>query len=230
MASLKKSTLGFLEELKKNNNREWFAENKSRYEEEREKVILFADELLLEMQKHDKIQTISGKKSLYRIYRDVRFSKDKIPYKTHWSGHFIRATNELRGGYFFSLEKGNSFIAGGFWGPSPEDLKLLRHQIANDEEALRGVITAKSFKDNFGEMFGSQLKTAPKGFPKDHSAIDLLRYKQYILQHNFTDTEVLADDFPQKVTRIFKEMRPFLDLMSDFLITDLNGELLNTTN
>ncbi len=226
MAKIKKSAFTFLEDLNANNTREWFAENKPRYQEEREGLEQFADELLLEMNAHDTIGTVSGKKSLYRIYRDIRFSKDKTPYKTHWSGQFKRATSRLRGGYFFNIEKGNSFVAGGFWGPSPEDLKLLRQQIANDQDALREVINSKSFKTNFGEMLGDQLKTAPKGFPKDHSAIDLLRYKQYLVRHDFTDEEVVAKDFARKSSKVFQAMRPFFDLMSDFLTTDLNGELV----
>ena len=116
MATIKQSNLDFLKKIKKNNNREWFTEHKDAYEQEREIVIEFADDLLSKIKKHDNIETVSGKKSLYRIYRDVRFSKDKTPYKTIWSGSFSRATKLLRGGYYFHIEPGNSFIGGGFWG------------------------------------------------------------------------------------------------------------------
>ena len=224
MTKLASSCFDFLRELESNNNREWFTENKKRYQIEHEKVIDFADDLLDKMRSHDEIETPSGKKSLHRIYRDVRFSKDKTPYKSNWSGSFKRATTKLRGGYYFHIEEGNSFVGGGFWGPNSDDLKLLRDQIAYDEEALRAIIQSKSFKSNFGQLLGSQLKTAPKGFAKDHSAIDLLRYKQYILKHDFTDEEVLAEDFSVKVSAAFQAMRPMFDLFSNFLTTDLNGE------
>ena len=224
MTKIQSSAIHFLKELGTNNNREWFTENKKRYQEEHEKMISFADDLLEKMRTHDEIETATGKKSLHRIYRDVRFSKDKIPYKTNWSGSFKRATSKLRGGYYFHIEEGNSFVGGGFWGPSPDDLKLLRQQITYDESAVRKVIGNRSFKDTFGELLGTQLKTAPKGFPKDHSAIDLLRYKQFILKHDFTDEEVLADNFADKVSDVFHEMRPLFDLFSNFLTTDLNGE------
>ena len=224
MSKLQSSTFEFINQLKENNNREWFTENKKKYQEEHEIMIGFAEEVLSKMKEFDEIETASGKRSLQRIYRDTRFSKDKTPYKQYWGGGLKRATKQLRGGYYFHIEEGNSFVGGGFWGPNADDLKLIRQQIAVDEESLRSIITSKSFKSVFGELLGEQLKTAPKGFPKDHSAIDLLRYKQFLIKHDFTDEEVLADNFPEKVVETFKEMRPFFDLMSNFLTTDLNGE------
>lgn len=217
------STFAFLNKLHKNNNREWFQEHKEEYTTAHEDMIAFADELLMEMQKHDLIETISGKKSLYRIYRDVRFSKNKAPYKAHFAGSFKRATKALRGGYYFHIKKGESFLAGGFWGPDSKDLKHIRQQLAQNPDELREIINTTNFKKYFGELIGDRVKTAPKGFKKDDPAIDLLRYKQFILQHNFSDEEVLSDDFPQKIAAIFQEMRPFLDYMSDILTTDLNG-------
>jgi uncharacterized protein (TIGR02453 family) len=224
MTKIKPSAIKFLQDLSVNNNREWFTENKKTYQDEHEKMISFADDVLGKVRLQDEIETASGKKSLHRIYRDVRFSKDKTPYKTNWSGSFKRATNKLRGGYYFHIEEGNSFVGGGFWGPNSDDLKLLRQQISYDEQALRKILNSKTFKDNFGQLLGSQLKTAPKGFPKNHSAIDLLRYKQFILKHDFTDEEVLAEDFAEKISDVFHNMRPLFDLFSNFLTTDLNGE------
>lgn len=224
MSTLQTSTFEFLSDLKVNNNREWFTENKNRYQKEHEIVIAFADDVLNKMKAYDEIETTSGKKSLQRIYRDTRFSKDKTPYKQYWGGGLKRATKQLRGGYYFHIEEGNSFVGGGFWGPNADDLKLIRQQLAVDEESLREIISNPSFQSVFGELLGEQLKTAPKGFPKDHSAIDLLRYKQFLIKHDFSDEEVLADDFPEKVVEVFRAMRPFFDLMSSFLTTDLNGE------
>ncbi|RZM27697.1 MAG: DUF2461 domain-containing protein, partial [Pedobacter sp.] len=155
------SSLEFLKTLKANNNREWFAIHKDRYLAELELIEGFADELLNGLNTHDVIETLSGKKSLYRIYRDTRFSKDKIPYKTHWSGSFKRATKYRRGGYYFHVEPGNTFVAGGFWGPNPDDLKLIRESIAFDAEPLRAILKSPEFISSFGELRGDQLKTTP---------------------------------------------------------------------
>ena len=173
---------------------------------------------------HDNIETLNGKKSLYRIYRDVRFSKDKSPYKKHWSGGFKRATNLLRGGYYFHIEPDNkSMIAGGFWSPNKEDLLRIREEINMDASELKSIISENKFVAEFGGLKGDQLKTVPKGFPKDHEAIELLRYKQYIVWKNYTDDEVLSKGFSVNVDKTFKAMRPFFDYMSDILTTDSNG-------
>ncbi|MEM7108986.1 MAG: DUF2461 domain-containing protein [Bacteroidota bacterium] len=219
-----KNCLDFLSILKENNNREWFNEHKGIYLEAHGNLIEFADELLSLLHLHDQIETPTGKKSLFRIYRDVRFSKDKTPYQTHFSGGFRRATRHLRGGYYFRIQPGgNSLIAGGFWGPTTEDMKHIRLQIQADDQPLRHILQDQSFQQYFGGLEGEQLKTAPKGFPKDDPAIDLLRYKQLILTHSFSDEEVKDKNFALAVDKGFRNMRPFLDYMSDILTTDLNG-------
>ncbi len=226
MAKILPITLNFLNELTTNNNRDWFNEQKKNYLFAHENLIEFAQELLLEMKKHDNIETESGKKSLFRIYKDVRFSADKSPYKTHMSGSFKRATKLLRGGYYFHIQPGESFIGGGFWGPTSEDLKRLRQEIGENPEELRQIISEKSFLNNFETLKGEKVKTAPKGFQKDHPAIDLIRHKQFLLIKSFTDEEVLNSDFLSKVNHGFKSMRPFLNYMSEILSTDSNGESL----
>jgi uncharacterized protein (TIGR02453 family) len=218
-----KEVFKYLNQLKGNNQREWFMKNKPTYEACQDVMIEMTNELLKEMQSHDLIETVSGKKSLHRIYRDVRFSKDKTPYKTNWGGSFRRATAQRRGGYYYHLEPGGSFVAGGFWGPNKEDLKLIRDHLSQEGGDYRKVITQKVFKETFGEVHGDQLKKSPKGFDIDHPDIDLLRYKQFVLRHNFTDQEVLSQDFPKKASHVFQKMRPYFDLMSDFLTSDLNG-------
>ncbi len=224
MQSIQKSTLLFLKDLAKNNNRDWFADNKKRYSEELTKMIQFSDFVLEELNLHDEIETPTGKKSLYRIYRDVRFSKDKSPYKKHWAAYYRRATKYRRGGYYLHIEPGNkSFVAGGFWAPSKEDLQRIREEIAIDADELRAIITAKDFVRVFGQLRGEQLKTAPKGFPKDHENIDLLRFKQFIFWKEFSDEEVVQNDFAIKVNETFKTMRPFFDYFSEILTTDVNG-------
>lgn len=226
MKTLNKQNLDFLKELKQNNNRDWFLENKSTYEKNREAVVEFADEVLTLLNQHDQIETVSGKKSLYRIYRDVRFSKDKTPYKTHWASYFKRATKLLRGGYYLHIEPNNSFVGGGFWNPNPKDLKRIRTNILEFGEELEDIINSKDFRSNFGILKGEQLKVAPKGFDKNHKYIELLRYKQFLLSRNFTDKEVLSPNFAEQVNNSFKAMRPFFNYMSEALTTDENGELI----
>jgi len=221
-----KKTFEFLKVLDKNNNREWFQSNKNQYTEAHEEMIEFADQLIAEVSKHDVIQTPSGKRSLYRIYRDVRFGKDKTPYKTNWAGYLRRATAERRGGYYYQVGPKGSFVMGGFFGPNPPDLLHIRKQLEQDADPLRSVINSNEFKSFFGELLGSQLKTAPKGFDKEHPGIDLLRYKQFMVRHNFTQKEALSKDFPLVVANAFAQMRPFFDCMSDLLTSDLNGESL----
>jgi uncharacterized protein (TIGR02453 family) len=222
-ARIDKSGFDFLNALRSNNERDWFNANKPAFETEQQKIEAFADALLTELNKSDVIETQSGKKSLYRIYRDTRFSKDKTPYKTHWSGSFKRATKYRRGGYYFHIEQGNSFLGGGFWGPSKEDLKLIRDNIAFDAGPLREILNNGSFLSTFGELRGEQLKTTPKGFAADDDAIDLLRYKQFLLIRKFTDEEVLNEDFLSKAAETFRNMRPFFDYMTEILTTDSNG-------
>ena len=222
-ARIDKSSLDFLNLLRSNNERDWFNANKLAFETEQQKVEAFADALLAELNKSDVIETPSGKKSLYRIYRDTRFSKDKTPYKTHWSGSFKRATRYRRGGYYFHIEPNGSFLGGGFWGPSKEDLKLIRDNIAFDAGPLREILQSGSFVSAFGELRGEQLKTTPKGFAADDDAIDLLRYKQFLLIRKFTDEEVLNGNFLSVAAETFRNMRPFFDYMTEILTTDSNG-------
>jgi uncharacterized protein (TIGR02453 family) len=220
--AIEKDSLDFLTGLSKNNNREWFAGQKDRYLKARDNIIAFADALLVEMNKHDYIETASGKKSVYRIYKDVRFAKDKTPYNVHWSASFKRATKKRRGGYYFRIEPGNSGLAAGFWGPGPDDIKRIRQHIDANYEAWQQLLADKTLV-TFGSLFGEQLGSAPRGYAKDHPAIDLLRYKQFIFRCRFTDEEVLSPDFVQTVNERFRKLRPFLDFMSEVLTTDANG-------
>lgn len=217
------SSLAFLRELGKHNNRDWFNARKERFLEEQEQFIRFAEALLHEMNRHDRIETPSGKKSVLRIYRDTRFSKNKSPYHTRWALFFKRATKLRRGSYYLHLEPGNSFVEGGFWGPEAHDLKRLREEFSMDPAPLRKILKSKTFREMFGTLQGEQLKTAPKGFSTDDPAIDLIRYRQFLVVRKFSDKEVLAKNFLEKVNDTFRKMRPFLDYMSDVLTTDTNG-------
>jgi uncharacterized protein (TIGR02453 family) len=222
-AKISSSSFEFLKQLQKNNNRDWFAKHKDRYEQELVQIVNFADDLLERMNKHDQIENESGKKCLFRIYRDTRFSKDKTPYKNHWSGNLRRATKKRRGSYYFHIEPGKSFLGGGFWNPEPADLKRIRDEIAYDAWEFHKVFNNKTFKSTFGKLKGEQVQTTPKGFDSKHPEIELLRHKQFILIREFTDKEVMDANFVKEVNETFKRMRPFLNLMSDVLTTDVNG-------
>lgn len=219
MTAIEPAIFPFLHELKENNNRDWFATNKPRYQSIYNNFKAFATSVENQMSLHDEVEPVK----VYRIYRDVRFSKNKTPYKINFSGSFTRSTALKRGGYYFHVEAGNSFAGGGFWGPNSADLKRIRQDLAADPDSFRSVIQDKAFIDTFANLRGDQLKTAPKGYPKDHPAIDLLRYKQFLLLHEFTDEEVLAPNFAERVSDVFRAMRPFLNHMTDILTTDANG-------
>jgi uncharacterized protein (TIGR02453 family) len=222
--NLPPSVFSFLEQLKAHNDRNWFAANKAIYQQAATVVAAFADGLLEEMNKHDVIETASGAKSLYRIYRDIRFSKDKTPFSTYWGGRFKRAGKQRRGGYYYHLEPGGkTFLLCGFWAPDPQDLRLIREDIAFDPAPLRNILTDPVFVKDFGGLWGEQLKTSPKGFDSAHDAIDLLRYKQFLVRRQFSDEEVLNGSFFTLANQTFQSMRPFLDYMSEVLSADTNG-------
>ncbi|MEP7169363.1 MAG: DUF2461 domain-containing protein [Bacteroidota bacterium] len=221
--TIKKESINFLKTLSKNNNRDWFNKHKENYLEAHNNMVAFADALLIEMNKHDNIETTSGKKSLFRIYKDVRFSKDKTPYNIHWSGSFKRATKQLRGGYYFHIKPGNTFLAGGFWGPEPNDIKRIRQDIELNYKDWKKLLANKTLVKTFGKLIGHQVSTAPRGYAKDHPAIDLLRHKQFILKHDFADKEACNPDFVFKANDVFKKMRPFFNFTSELLTTDANG-------
>ncbi len=226
-STIRKESIDFLKALSKNNNREWFNQHKDKYIEAHNNIIAFADALLFEINKHDKIENSSGKESLFRIYKDVRFSKDKTPYNTRWHGSFKRATNKLRGGYYFNIQPGATFLAGGFWGPEPKDMKRIRQDIDLNFKSWKKLLSDKTLLSTFGKMTGDIVGSAPRGYPKDHPAIDLLRYKQFIFKYSFTDKEVCSPGFVKKVSGVYKKMRPFLNFMSEVLTTDVNGVPVN---
>jgi len=213
----------FLRDIEKHNDRDWFQEHKDTYETARTNVIAVADALIERLRTHDSIATESGKQCLYRIYNDTRFHKDKPPYKTWFGGSIGRVKPALRGGYYFRLKPGASFIACGFFSPEPADLKRIRIDIDQDLNAWRKLLKAKKLRDTFGDIMGDGVKTAPKGYAKDHPGIDLLRMKQFLFRRPLTDKEVLAPDLVERMDGIYRTIRPFFDHMSEVLTTDENG-------
>lgn len=220
---IEKSTLKFLKDLAKNNDREWFKANKDKYDTALVNMKGLMATVEAELNKVDMIES----QKVFRIYRDVRFSKDKSPYKTYFGGSFTRATAARRGGYYLGIQpNGKSMVAGGFWNPESKDLKRVREEMLVDEKGLRKIINSKKFKDLFGKLDGESLKNVPRGFDKESSAGDLLRLKQYLCYHPVTDKELTEPDFLNKIVKAYKGMRPLFDWMTGALTTNLNGESL----
>lgn len=211
----------FLKKLEKNNNRDWFTENKKEFKAIESTIKKSYKSLFEALKVHDDVDQFK----IFRIYRDVRFSKNKLPYKTHFGGSFQRRKPELRGGYYLHLEPNNaSFIAVGFWDPNKEDLLRIRKEFEMDASEMREIMNASPFKSIWGELEGDELISAPRNFDKEHPNIDLIRKKQYIFTKKFGDTEVLQADFLNTVNNAFKEIKPFFNYMSEVLTTNLNGE------
>lgn len=224
--TIQKATFTFLKDLAANNDRDWFQANKARYEAARSNVAEWTDRLIDRLNQADEIETPSGKKALFRIYRDVRFSKNKSPYKTNIAGHLTRSGKLRRGGYYFSIVPGQTVIGGGFYGIERDDLKRLREELAADGDPMREIMSDATFIDQFGEMLGEKLKTAPKGYDREHPNVDLLRYKQFYAFRSFTDREVTSDSFLDEAHQAMLALRPFFDYFTDVLTTNANGELI----
>jgi uncharacterized protein (TIGR02453 family) len=223
-ATIKPSTLKFLKDLAKNNNRDWFNAHKQSYLDAQQNMAFFIDELIQEMNKHDELDNVSGKQSMYRIYSDVRFKKDKSPYNARFAFSLQRSTKFKRGGYYCNIKPGNSYIACGFFGPNAADLNRIRHDISYNHKEWNKLLKSKAIASNFGGLTGEKVATVPRGFDKNHPGIQLLRHKQFILRHNLTDAEITSPAFLKEINRIYKSVRPFFDYMSEVLTTNPNGE------
>ena len=218
-----KTAIEFYKEIRENNNRPWFQDHKDTHDSVRDESKEFLQSWEEKMNKHDLIE----KSKLFRIYRDVRFSKNKTPYKTSISMSLSRQKPKLRGGYYLQITPDNqSFIAAGFWNPESSDLKLIRQNIDFDYDNFNKSISDPLLVSEWGELQGDKVKTAPKGYSKDHVAIELLRYKQFIFTKNFNDQEVTHPDFLNRVDYAFRAIRPFFNYMSEVLTHDINGEPL----
>lgn len=223
ITAVPQASLTFLKDLKKNNTREWMADHKSRYQDS-EKVLkdLYAT-IKTGLNETDEIEKLK----IFRINRDIRFSKDKTPYNVHRSASFSRAGAHRRGGYYLRIEPGNkSVVAGGFFNPEKEDLKRIRTEFHLDASEIRDILNDSVFAKAFPNGFETTnaVKTAPRDFEKDDPNIDLIKLKSFFVRKEFTDQEVMASDFSDRVLNHFRLLRPFFNYMSDVLTTDLNGE------
>lgn len=210
-----KEVVTFLKELAENNNREWFTAHKKQYKRAHDQFLDFVQELIFGVNQFDDLGALSAKECTFRIYRDVRFSGDKNPYKENM-GAYIANGGRRSGlaGYYFHIQPGDSFVAGGQYAPTKEQLAALRESIVEDSGPLRAVMVAEDFQKYFGGLGGEQVKTAPRGFKADHPEIDLLRYKNFVVSHKLTNEQVLAPDLLGNVLEMFRHLKPFNDCLN----------------
>jgi uncharacterized protein (TIGR02453 family) len=204
--------LRFLKELKINNNREWFAENKAWYEQARAEFENISKEFIVEISKFDDdIKHVEAKDCIFRIYRDTRFSKDKTPYKTHF-GVFVASAGgrkSQRGGYYLHLDPDGCFVAVGVWCPEPGMLKALRQSVFDNIEELNEIRNTPDFARYFNAFFEEdKLKTVPKGFPKDFAYVELLKLKHYMVEYKLDSSLNGSEDFVQQVVAIVQHAYP----------------------
>lgn len=212
-----KNILDFLRQLKKNNNREWFTENKPKFIVAKDEFETETKTLLDGIAKFDaKLEGVQPKDCIYRIYRDVRFGKDKTPYKTNFGA--VMAEGGRKSGkafYYLQIEPGgNTFVAGGLYMPPADQLKKIRQEIDYNAEDLQKILKQNSFKQQFPTMEGDKLKKAPKGYSPEDPNIELLKHKSYIIVHRFTDKEILDASFNKTCIKLFKLMKPFNDFLN----------------
>jgi len=200
----------FLEDLKFNNNREWFNANRKRYDEARGAAEALGAEIISQFKPVEDLDKTAAKDCFYRINRDIRFSKDKSPYKTNFGALIGKGGRKATGrSYYVNIEPGECFVAAGVYDPSPEVLKGIREAIALDPAKLRKIIEHPDFVRYFGAVRGETLKTAPKGYAADHPAIDLLKRKQFLAVHSMRDEEMLRDDAAAHIIEVCKALKPF---------------------
>lgn len=211
--------LDFLAELSAHNTKPWFDAHRPAYEAARGTFEQFIDGLIDEFRVADHLHGLTARECIARIYRDVRFAKDKSPYKTNFGALIAPGGWKTMGnGYYVSLQPhGQSMVAGGLYNPTPAQLDRFRRAIAADAAPLKKIRRAAAFVAAFGDIEGERLKTAPKGYDKAHPDIALLQLKQITVIHRFTDQAVLARDFARQVVGVCQAMRPFLNYLDEIL-------------
>ncbi|MBU1010807.1 MAG: DUF2461 domain-containing protein [Bacteroidetes bacterium] len=211
-----KEVLQFLEALAQNNNREWFEKNRNRYESARNEAIDLAEKIIGNLAlTNPGYGSLDPRKCIFRIYRDVRFSQDKSPYKTH-IGMFFNAGGKtaVRSGYYVHIEPGKSFIGGGVYGPPAPELKALRQEIYFHSAEFRAIIDNTQFRAVFGDLMEEKLSRPPKGFPADFNEIELLKYKHYVVGHDLNDVQVSDPGLVDRIMHTFNTMRAFNEFLN----------------
>ena len=206
----------FLNDLKENNNREWFLANKPRYESAKKTMESIAAKLIAGINEFDKsIRDINPKDTVFRIYRDVRFSPDKTPYKINIGSFIVKGGKKSNNaGYYFHIEPGNSFLGGGIHMPPADVLKKVRDEIYSNPSGLKNILDYPSFIEHFGQMDSDKLSRPPKGYDPGFEYIELLKFKSFTVGRNLSDEECKEKGLVSSVLGSFREMTPFLDFLN----------------
>ncbi|GAA4450904.1 DUF2461 domain-containing protein [Nibrella saemangeumensis] len=215
-ATLTVATLYFLRDLAQNNQREWFHMNRKRYEAARQEFEALIGQVLLQLTAIEPLPNTEVKDCIFRINRDIRFSKDKSPYKLNFAAAIgPGGRHSGRTDYYLHIQPGNeSFLGAGMWNPTPTQLAKYRQEIDYNAAELKRIIEADEFRAYFPEIWGEVMKTAPKGYSADHPEIDLLRRKQLFFMHRFTDKEVLKPGFAAEVVKACQVIKPYCDFLN----------------
>lgn len=215
-ATIENSTLQFLKDLNKNNNRDWFAANKERYSDANANVADFVENLIENIGKFDEeILKTDARKSLFRIYRDTRFSKDKTPYKTNFGAGLGMGKGNKIAGYYLHIEPGKSFLAGGVYQPESSVLKEIRKEISMNGDEFMKILEQDNFRNNFrGLSVESKLKRVPTGFEKDDPMAEFLKLKNFIVVHPVSDEALMKEDAAEHFAKIFESIKPLNDFLS----------------
>lgn len=217
---LTQESLDFLKKLEKNNNREWFLKNKPAFEAANDNIAAFTGSLIAQIGRFDQaVGGIDPKTCVFRIYRDIRFSKDKSPYKTNLGAYIAPGGRKsMQPGYYFHIQPGHCFLAGGKHIPDGSELQKIRTAINKDLAAFRKIVEKKSYRDAFGELRGDHLKAVPKGFDPESPAVEFLKLKEFMAFVEFPDDKIVtAADFPKTLAKIGKEMYPLISFLRDAL-------------
>jgi uncharacterized protein (TIGR02453 family) len=220
METIKKSTLDFLSDLKIHNEREWFLKNRSRYDDAKLNYERFVQAIIDRITQFDPIlKGLEVKSCTYRINRDIRFSNDKSIYKTNLGAFIVRGGKKNAdrfAGYYVHVEPGNSMIAGGAYMPPKEWLSAIREKIDEQGDKLEKLIKNKDFTRIFGSIEGEKLKTAPKGYPKDHPYIELLKFKSFLASKSISDKEILSSNALDTIVEASRVMKTMNDFLNDY--------------
>lgn len=220
MEIIKRETLDFLRKLASNNNRDWFIKNRSKYLEAKENYESFIQGIINKSIDFEPIiRGLEVKDCTYRINRDIRFSNDKTPYKSHFGAFIVKGgkkNGDKFAGYYIHIEPGKSIIAGGAYVPPSPWLSAIRGKIDDEADRLIKIISDKIFIKYFSKIEGEKLKSAPKGYSSDHPHIDLLKLKSYLVVNEVPDEKVLDPDFSGYVYNVLKAMKPFNDFLNEY--------------
>ena len=215
-ATITRSTLTFLRDLVKNNNRDWFGENRSRYDVAKSELSGVVERVLSGMSAFEPLANTEVKDCIFRINRDIRFAKDKRPYKNNMSfaiGPGGRHSGRID--YYVQIQPGNqSFLGGGMWQPTPANLAKFRQEVDYNAHELKQIIDADEFRAYFPERAGEVMKTSPKGYAADHPEIELLRQKELFFMHRYTDKEVMSAGFADEIIRGSRILKPYCDFLN----------------